>query len=148
MVAGQPEDHQAGGEQVEERRDAEQHVRARRHLVLLRELRRRRRVGLRLLVAVPLREVVRRQRERHAEEHEPRLEERRVERLHLARAAEAGRLRAGAASEKGRGRRGGRADLRARTWKSAFEQIVQPVPAARPMMKTSAARASHASEPL
>jgi|TARA_B100000459_G_C8532115_1_gene181058 hypothetical protein len=38
--------------------------------------------------------------------------------------------------------------LRARTWKSAFEQIVQPVPAARPMMKTSAARASHASEPL
>ena len=105
----QPEDHQAGGEQVEERRDAEQHVRARRHLVLLRELRRRRRVGLRLLVAVPLREVVRRQRERHAEEHEPRLEERGLNVSILP-------VRPRQAIEgvgEGRGRRGGRADLRA-----------------------------------
>mmetsp|Transcript_45196 Transcript_45196/g.125343 ORF Transcript_45196/g.125343 Transcript_45196/m.125343 type:complete len:233 (+) Transcript_45196:664-1362(+) len=33
-------------------------------------------------------------------------------------------------------------------WKRAFEAMVQPVPAARPIMNTAAARASHVSVPL
>ena len=34
------------------------------------------------------------------------------------------------------------------SWKRAFDAMVQPVPAARPIRKTAAARASHFSDPL
>ena len=113
----QPEDHQAGGEQVEGD-GMPSSMRARRALFSFaspppspsRSP---------PLVAVPLREVVRRQRERHAEEH-VRLEERGLN-APSCPYGRAGRLRADAASEKGRGGAEG-ADLRARTWKSALSR--------------------------